>query len=334
MNASPRRCRSGPQNRIGIRLDPACASMSATCARSTLLGSRSSTPSRGLASVTWTPCSSSRPVTTVTSRICGTFSRRLGSPPSRAATIALETKFLAPRTVIVPVRGVPPWTVRASVTATILDYDGRPARQGTMRTPAWRRIRACRALAGPERFRTSTGRPQARPCPVRCSSRAASPEPATPVAVVSASACSGCRCPWAPGTGPAGSTRPASPVVVVSVGVGEAGGVGVGGVGGVGVGTGVVDFAVVFFAVAVFAAWSSSPSSTSRWSSSPPPCSRRPSSRDSPPPRSASPSTSRRSPAPSGWPSWPSWPSWLPSSLPSSSPAARSRPVRRRTRHP
>ena len=29
MKASPRRCRSGPQNRIGIREDPACASMSA-----------------------------------------------------------------------------------------------------------------------------------------------------------------------------------------------------------------------------------------------------------------------------------------------------------------
>src|SRR3954463_1090396 len=103
--------------------------MSATCARSTLLGSRSSTPSWGLDSVTWTPWSSSRPVTTVTSRICGTFSRRLGSSPRSAATIALETKFLAPRTVIVPVRGVPPWTVRTSVTATILTYTRRPTRQ-------------------------------------------------------------------------------------------------------------------------------------------------------------------------------------------------------------
>ena len=50
----------------------------------------------------------------------GRWSSRLGSSPSSAATIALETKFLAPRTEMVPVRGVPPWTVRTSFTAAIL----------------------------------------------------------------------------------------------------------------------------------------------------------------------------------------------------------------------
>ena len=158
MNASPSRCSSGPQNRIGIRLEPACASMSATCARSTLLGSRSSTPSRGLDSVTWTPCSSSRPVTTVTSRICGTFSRRLGSSPSSAATIALETKFLAPRTVIVPARGVPPWTVRTSVTATILAYTGRPTRQGRCGRRRGANSRACRGSPAESARRSRTAR--------------------------------------------------------------------------------------------------------------------------------------------------------------------------------
>ena len=35
-----------------------------------------------------------------------------GVSPSRAATIAFETKFFAPRTVMLPFSGVPPWTVR------------------------------------------------------------------------------------------------------------------------------------------------------------------------------------------------------------------------------
>ena len=40
MNAWPSRCSSGPQNRIGIRLEPACTLISSTLARSTLVGSR------------------------------------------------------------------------------------------------------------------------------------------------------------------------------------------------------------------------------------------------------------------------------------------------------
>ena len=45
MNAWPSRCSSGPQNRIGIRLEPACTLISSTLARSTLDGSKISSPS-------------------------------------------------------------------------------------------------------------------------------------------------------------------------------------------------------------------------------------------------------------------------------------------------
>src|SRR5690606_12024378 len=113
MNASPRRCSSGPQKRIGMRLEPAWASMSATCADSTLEGSRSRTPASG-SDFTATPCSSSSPVTTPTSRICGTLRSTLGDSPSNDATIAFDTKFFAPRTVIVPSSGVPPLTYSTS----------------------------------------------------------------------------------------------------------------------------------------------------------------------------------------------------------------------------
>ena len=70
MNASPRRCSSGPQNRIGMRLEPACASMSAMCAVSTFDGSRMSSPS-STPCVTLTPCTSSRPRTMRTSLMFG-----------------------------------------------------------------------------------------------------------------------------------------------------------------------------------------------------------------------------------------------------------------------
>ncbi len=117
MNASPRRCSSGPQNRIGIRLEPACASMSATWAMLDVAGVEHQLAVAELLAPPVTPCSSSRPVTTATSRISGTLRSRLGLSPSSAATIALETKFFAPRTVMVPRSGVPPWTVRTSCMA-------------------------------------------------------------------------------------------------------------------------------------------------------------------------------------------------------------------------
>src|SRR5450830_262206 len=113
MNASPSRCSNGPQNRIGMRLEPACASMSATWALSTSVGSSAMTPAAS-SEVTRTPCSSSRPRTTLTSRIRGTLCSSLGPSPSSDATIALETKFLAPRTVISPCRGAPPWICMTS----------------------------------------------------------------------------------------------------------------------------------------------------------------------------------------------------------------------------
>ncbi len=60
MNAWPRRCSNGPQNRIGIRLDPACTLISSTLPRSTLVGSSTSSPGSS-PSVTRTPWSSNRP---------------------------------------------------------------------------------------------------------------------------------------------------------------------------------------------------------------------------------------------------------------------------------
>src|SRR6478672_1856707 len=116
MNASPRRWSRGPQRSTGTREDPAWASMSATCACSTLVGSSSSSPSRSVESIL-TPWSSSRPETILTSEISGTLRRRQGPSASRAATIAFETRFLAPRTSRSPTSGEPPFTVRMSAMA-------------------------------------------------------------------------------------------------------------------------------------------------------------------------------------------------------------------------
>ena len=53
-------------------------------------------------------------MTTWTSRISGTFFRTDLPGASNAATIALLTRFLAPRTLIVPFNGRPPTTCRTS----------------------------------------------------------------------------------------------------------------------------------------------------------------------------------------------------------------------------
>src|SRR3954454_7648857 len=160
MNASPRRCSSGPQNRIGIRLEPACASMSATWALSTFVGSRTSSPSSG-PPVTCTPCSSSRPETIRTSAISGTPRSRLTPSPSSEATIALETRFLAPRTVTSPCSGVPPWTVNTSFMPTSMTNE----RAGTRhRVPARRPCRGAASglLGGAARRRPLGGGPLGR----------------------------------------------------------------------------------------------------------------------------------------------------------------------------
>ena len=48
--------------------------------------------------------------------------------------MALETKFLAPRTVMVPRSGVPPWTVRTSLMRLIVTHAaGRPEIRATRR---------------------------------------------------------------------------------------------------------------------------------------------------------------------------------------------------------
>ena len=116
MIASPRRCSSGPQKRIGMRELPAWASMSATWARSTFEGSRRSSPPATSCSI-FTPWIDSRFETIRTSEMSGTERSTLGEVPSSAATIALETRFLAPRTVISPSSGRPPrtWNVELMV---------------------------------------------------------------------------------------------------------------------------------------------------------------------------------------------------------------------------
>lgn len=106
MNASPSLCSSGPQNRIGMRLEPACASISAKCADSTRDGSRMSSPRAG--SVMRTPCTSSSPRTTLTSEMSGTSRRIDGVSPSSDATMALVARFFAPRTSMRPTSGLPP----------------------------------------------------------------------------------------------------------------------------------------------------------------------------------------------------------------------------------
>ncbi len=128
MKAWPRRCSSGPQKRIGMRDEPAWASMSATFALSTCEGSRMSSPGSSPGR-TVTPCSCSSPRTTRTSRMSGTLRSRLGPLPSSAATIAFGTRFLAPRTRISPSSGVPPWTSRTS-SVPVMNLAFRSGRAG------------------------------------------------------------------------------------------------------------------------------------------------------------------------------------------------------------
>ena len=114
MNASPKRCSSGPENRIGIRDEPDSVSTSATSARLTLVASMVTVPLLP-SNATSTPCRRSRSETTYTSRISGTFFSTLTPGASSAATIALLTKFFAPRTLIVPFSGRPPSTCSTSL---------------------------------------------------------------------------------------------------------------------------------------------------------------------------------------------------------------------------
>src|SRR5699024_2617709 len=78
---------------------------------------------------TTTPCGRNRPETISTSRISGTLRITAGFEPSRAATTAFGTRFLAPRTGTDPLRGLPPSM------ATTLDID-----VSTLHTPAGTRL--------------------------------------------------------------------------------------------------------------------------------------------------------------------------------------------------
>src|SRR5690625_2946687 len=127
MIASPRRCRSGPQNRIGMRELPAWASMSATWAFSTFDGSMRRVPVSASRSV-FTPWMASSSETIWTSRMSGTECSTLGCSPSSAATIALETRLFAPRTVISPLSGRPPRTWNVELMVSLLRWTGAPGR--------------------------------------------------------------------------------------------------------------------------------------------------------------------------------------------------------------
>ena len=113
MNASPKRCTSGPENRIGMRDEPDSVSTSATSASCTREASMATMPFAPSTS-TSTPCRRSKSDTTCTSRISGTFFSTDLPGASNAATIALLTKFFAPRTLIVPFKGLPPSTCNTS----------------------------------------------------------------------------------------------------------------------------------------------------------------------------------------------------------------------------
>ena len=112
---------------------PACASISATWARSTFEGSIRSVPEATSFS-TFTPWIDSRLETIRTSLMSGTDRSTLGASPSRAATIAFETRFFAPRTVISPSRGRPPrtWNVELMVSLPRRwNVRGRPSLTGS-----------------------------------------------------------------------------------------------------------------------------------------------------------------------------------------------------------
>lgn len=98
---------------MGIREAPDNVSTSDTAGISTWWASIATSPVSPLTS-TLTPCSRRRSETTWTSRISGTFFRTDLPGASNAATIALLTRFLAPRTLIVPFSGRPPTTCRTS----------------------------------------------------------------------------------------------------------------------------------------------------------------------------------------------------------------------------
>ena len=118
MNACPSTCSSGPQNRIGIRLDPACASISSNPADFARVGSSTSEPGSS-PSVTLTPCTSRSDRTTSTSRISGTSRSVDGVSPRSEATIAFVARFFAPFTSTCPRSGWPPRISRTSPLAGV-----------------------------------------------------------------------------------------------------------------------------------------------------------------------------------------------------------------------
>ncbi|GIG55130.1 hypothetical protein Dac01nite_18820 [Demequina activiva] len=71
----------------------------------------------------------------------GTLRSVDGVEPSNAATMAFDTKFLAPRTLISPRRGTPPCTRMESVMGTIFPHARLRAR---IRAPAAPVPRTCR----------------------------------------------------------------------------------------------------------------------------------------------------------------------------------------------
>ena len=122
-----------------MRLEPACVSMSATCADSTSVGSRCRIARLGVG-VDLHAVQLEQPGDHARRR--GSAARcaaRSGVSPSSAATIAFETKFLAPRTVIVARQRVATVDVQQIGHRTIVSHRracSRPHPPGTPRAGA------------------------------------------------------------------------------------------------------------------------------------------------------------------------------------------------------
>ncbi len=114
MSASPSRCSSGPQKRIGMRDAPACASISSKWADTAPLRVEDAACRPLRRPRPRTPCTSSSERTTCTSLMSGTSRSTLVVSPRSAATIALVARFFAPLTSTRPVSGRPPRIARVS----------------------------------------------------------------------------------------------------------------------------------------------------------------------------------------------------------------------------
>src|SRR5699024_9633483 len=101
----------------------------------------------------FTPWMDSRFETMRTSLMSGTDRSTLGASPSSAATIAFETRFFAPRTVISPSRGRPPRTWNVELMVSLPSRVGRRRRPSLTGSPYRSDLLAPRQVAASVRVR-------------------------------------------------------------------------------------------------------------------------------------------------------------------------------------